>query len=58
MTPLKRLSTDHYLGDEVFEDTWPDGLTRLNHFLKSMEMRAYCDILKADKLKKTAKAKP
>lgn len=49
---------DHFIGDEVFEDEWLSGLDRVKYSLTMMAHREHCDILKADKLKKTAKAKP
>lgn len=39
-------------------DVWLSGVDRARYSLTMMAHREHCDILKADKLKKTAKAKP
>jgi len=51
-------SLDKFLGEEVFEDTWPNPLDRVIHSLRLIKDNARCDILESYKLKKTAKAKP
>ena len=54
----QRLNMDHFQSSEIFEDEWLNGIDRVQYALTQMKHREHCDILEADKLKKTAKAKP
>lgn len=58
MKPQTKLLTDHFQNNQTFEDEWLSGLDRVKYVLDKMKAKEHCDILKADKLKKTAKAKP
>ena len=49
---------DHFQSNEIFEDEWLSGIHRVQYALTQMKHREQCDILKADRLKKTERSKP
>jgi hypothetical protein len=50
--------SDHFQSDEISEDVWMSGVDRMKYALGQMKAKEHCAILKEEKLKKTAKAKP